>query len=89
MEIGIVRRGAPKIVQAEPPSQRHSGHWLDVFRPEPFQVSPCLIRPREPRFMAGMKPDQQPFEIRPEVDQLQIRAPCYRLRVAAGGAILR
>ena len=36
-----------------------------------------------------MKPDEQPFEIRGEVDQLQALAAFDRLRVAASGAVLR
>ena len=34
-------------------------------------------------------PDQQPFEIRGEVDKLQTLAAFDRLRVAPGGAVLR
>ena len=41
------------------------------------------------RFAAIVKPDQQPFEIRGEVDKLQTLAAFDRLRVAPGGAVLR
>ena len=34
-----------------------------------------------------MKPDQQPFELRGEVDQLQMLAAFDHLRVASGGAV--
>ena len=41
------------------------------------------------RLAATVKPHQQPFEIRGEVDQLQTLATYDSLRVASGGAVLR
>lgn len=48
-----------------------------------------MVRRHELRFAAIVKPDQQPFEIRSEVNKLQSLAAFDRLRVAPGGTILR
>ena len=48
-----------------------------------------IVRSHELRFAAIVKPDQQPFEIRGEVDKLQTLAAFDRLRVPPGGAVLR
>ena len=86
--MGVVHRSAPKTCQIEPFSQRRSRHGLTVFRPQPSQAFLCVTRRHELRLAARMKPDQQPFEIRVKVDQLQTFAAFDRLRVAPGGTVL-
>ena len=54
-----------------------------------MQTTLRIVRRHELRFAAIVKPNQQPFEIRGEVDKLQTLAAFYRLRVSPGGAVLR
>ena len=47
-----------------------------------------IVRRHELRLAAVVTPDQQPFEIRGEIEQLQTLAAFDPLRVAPGGAVL-
>ena len=87
-EIGIVRRRAVQIVRAEPFPERGGGRRLFVARPELPQAPFRTLRRYEPPFLAAMKADQQAFQVRPEIDQLQIAAAPDGFRVAAFGAVL-
>ena len=84
-----MRRGSVKIFQVEPISERRGRHGLAVFRPQPLQTPFRNVRRHELRLAAIVKPNQQPFEIRGKVDQLQTLAAFSRLRVTPSGTVPR
>ncbi len=77
-----------KISYAEPLPQRLGPHRFDILRPQLFQAPSCIVPHDGFCFTVRMKTEQQPFEIWPEKNELQVLATLDRIRIAASGAIL-
>ncbi len=80
---------ALKIRQIETTAQLGGRSRFVVLLPKLLQTPPCITWRKNSLFVTGMEPDQQSFDIRSEIDQLQVCAPLHPFRVAASPLVCR
>lgn len=69
-QIGVMLGGASKIGEGEQLAQPVGGHWFDVFRPFPPQQRQGSLWRYKPVFAAVAQAEQQPLQVRPQVNKL-------------------